>query len=95
MQFGGGGKKIGERDSMARLTRKNSFLRVYYYSYASERDENAPIAGFFHFSIGQFLFLLLSTRYPGKRNFFKTHKCVFYEEKGNSRIIFFLVKVIF
>lgn len=61
----GGGKKIGERDSMARLTRKNSFPRICYYFYARERDEkDAPIASFFNFSMGQFL-LLLTTRYPG------------------------------
>lgn len=85
MQFGGGGKKIGERDSMARLTRKNSFPRVYYYSYASERDENAPIAGFFHFSMGQFLFLLLSTRYPGKRTFFKTCTNAYFTKRKEIR----------
>lgn len=43
--------KIGEGDSMARLTRKNSFP-VCYYFYAREPDENAPIAGFFNFSMG-------------------------------------------
>lgn len=63
----GGGEKIGERDSMARLTRKNSFPRICYYFYPRERDEkDAPIAGFFNFSMGQFLLLLLlPTRYPG------------------------------
>lgn len=80
----GGGKKIGERDSMARLTRKNSFSRICYYFYARERDEkDAPIAGFFNFSMGQFLLLLLlPTRYPG-------NVCVSYEEKENSRVNFF------
>lgn len=76
--------KIGEGDSMARLTRKNSFP-VCYYFYAREPDENAPIAGFFNFSMGQFLLLLLlSARYPGKRTFFKT--CI--------NVFSFLIKVI-
>lgn len=45
-------RKIGEGDSMARLTRKNSSPPVCYYFYAREPDENAPIAGFFNFSMG-------------------------------------------
>lgn len=78
-------RKIGEGDSMARLTRKNSSPPVCYYFYAREPDENAPIAGFFNFSMGQFLLLLLlSARYPGKRTFFKT--CI--------NVFSFLIKVI-
>lgn len=72
---------------MARLTRKNSFPRICYYFYARERDEkDAPIAGFFNFSMGQFLLLLLHSI---------SWKRVYLTKRKEIRaLIFFLTEVI-
>lgn len=86
----GGGEKIGERDSMARLTRKNSFPRICYYFYARERDEkDAPIAGA-SFSTSRWDSFFYFFFFP--LDILET--CVSYEEKGNSRVNFFLTEVI-
>lgn len=84
----GGGKKIGERDSMARLTRKNSFpVFVIIFILANEMKKMRQLPAFSTSRWDSFFYFFF---FP--LDILET--CVSYEEKGNSRVNFFLTEVI-